>query len=75
VHIHTPARSVPETCLDYHNHCRIRPLRDEGEFYAEKQKAAGVPIALTRYDSVNHGFMFWAGVVDKAGMAMNEACD
>jgi len=51
------------------------PLRDEGEFYAEKLKTAGVPTALTRYKGVNHGFMFWVGVVDKAGMAMNEACD
>ena len=49
------------------------PLRDEGERYAEKLKAAGVATALTRYDGVNHGFMFWAGVVDKAGVAMNEA--
>jgi acetyl esterase len=34
-----------------------------------------VPTALTRYDGVNHGFMFWVGVVDKVGAAMNEACD
>jgi acetyl esterase len=51
------------------------PLRDEGEFYAEKLKAAGVPAILTRYDGVNHGFMFWVGVVDKAGAAMSQACD
>ena len=50
------------------------PLRDEGEFYAEKLKAAGVPTAVTRYNGVNHGFMFWVGVVDKAGAAMSEAC-
>jgi hypothetical protein len=24
---------------------------------------------------INHGFMFWVGVVDKAGTAMNEACE
>src|SRR4051794_5028653 len=51
------------------------PLRDEGELYAEKLKASGVQAALTRYDGVNHGFMFWVGVVDKAGAAMNEARD
>ena len=50
------------------------PLRDEGEFYAEKLRTAGVATALTRYDGVNHGFMFWVGVVDKARVAMNEAC-
>ena len=48
------------------------PLRDEGEFYAEKLKTNGVPTVLTRYDGVNHGFMFWVGVVDKAGSAMND---
>jgi acetyl esterase len=51
------------------------PLRDEGELYAEKLRAAGVPTNLSRYNGVNHGFMFWVGVVDKAGAAMNEACD
>jgi len=50
------------------------PLRDEGELYAEKLRAEGVPAGLSRYDGVNHGFMFWVGVVDKAGNAMNEAC-
>jgi acetyl esterase len=51
------------------------PLRDEGEFYAERLKAARVPTALSRYLGVNHGFMFWVGVVAKAGAAMNEACE
>ena len=51
------------------------PLRDEGELYAEKLRAAGVATALSRYDGVNHGFMFWVGVVDKADAAMNESCD
>jgi acetyl esterase len=51
------------------------PLRDEGELYAENMRAAGVRAALSRYDGVNHGFMFWVGIVDKAGKAMNESCD
>jgi len=51
------------------------PLRDEGELYAERLKAAGVPAVLSRYDGINHGFMFWVGVVDKAGMAMTESCE
>jgi len=51
------------------------PLRDEGELYAERLRAAGVPAGLSRYDGVNHGFMFWVGVVDKAGKAMHEACE
>ncbi len=51
------------------------PLRDEGEIFAEKLRGSGVPVGLSRYGGVNHGFMFWVGVVDKAGAAMNEAGD
>jgi acetyl esterase len=49
------------------------PLRDEGELYAERLRRAGVSTTLSRYDGVNHGFMFWVGLVDKAGAAMNQA--
>jgi acetyl esterase len=51
------------------------PLRDEGELYAERLRQAGVSALLSRYNGVNHGFMFWAGVVDKAGAAMAQACE
>jgi acetyl esterase len=50
------------------------PLRDEGERYAERLRAAGVPTALSRRDGMNHGFLFWVGVVDQADSAMVEAC-
>jgi acetyl esterase len=50
------------------------PLRDEAEDYAARLRAAGVAARTARWDGMNHGFLNWAGVVDKAGAAMAESC-
>jgi acetyl esterase len=50
------------------------PLRDEGEYYADKLRSAGTPATTSRWDGMNHGFFFWVGRVDKAGEAMAESC-
>ena len=51
------------------------PLRDEGEYYAAKLRAAGTEVVtFTVGDGMNHGFFFWAVRVDKAGEAMAESC-
>jgi acetyl esterase len=50
------------------------PLRDEGEYYADRLRAAGTPAVTSRWDGMNHGFFFWVGRVDKAGEAMAESC-
>jgi acetyl esterase len=49
------------------------PLRDEGEFYAEKLFAAGVPTELSRYDGMVHGFFAMSGVLDGGRKAVAEA--
>lgn len=49
------------------------PLRDEGEAYARRLEAAGVPVTLTRYDGMIHGFFRMPGVMDKASEALAEA--
>jgi acetyl esterase len=56
------------------------PLRDEGRLYAEKLKAAGVPVEYVNYPSMIHGFFgFQAGVdasrdaVKQAGQALAKA--
>jgi acetyl esterase len=51
------------------------PLRDEGEAYGARLRAAGVPTRIRREAGMNHGFLFWVGVVDKAGPAMNACCE
>jgi acetyl esterase len=49
------------------------PLRDEGEAYAERLKEAGVPVEVTRYDGMIHGFFTMPAAIDKAKIATEQA--
>jgi acetyl esterase len=49
------------------------PLRDEGEAYAARLAAAGVPVAARRFDGVMHGFFAMAGTLDAGATAIAEA--
>ncbi len=49
------------------------PLRDEGEAYARKLAAAGVPTVCTRYDGMIHGFYGMSVVVDRAREAVEQS--
>ncbi|MES2791750.1 MAG: alpha/beta hydrolase fold domain-containing protein, partial [Planctomycetota bacterium] len=48
------------------------PLRDEGEAYAERLKAAGVPLTFKRYDGMIHGFVRRTDLFDVARQAIRE---
>jgi acetyl esterase/lipase len=49
------------------------PLRDEGEAYARRLEEAGVPVTLSRYDGMIHGFYRMPAVMDKASEALAES--
>jgi acetyl esterase len=49
------------------------PLRDEGEAYAEKLAAAGVPVVDDRYPTLIHGFFQMGGVTPVAADAVARA--
>jgi acetyl esterase len=49
------------------------PLRDEGEAYAARLREAGVPVTLTRYDGMIHGFFGVPGAIARGKDAIAEA--
>jgi acetyl esterase len=49
------------------------PLRDEGESYAARLRAAGVPAELTRVDGMFHGFFGMPALFPQAATAIDAA--
>ncbi len=54
---------------------QIDPLRSEGEQYAERLRAAGVDVAVQKYDGVTHEFFGMGAVHPKAQQAMGAAAE
>jgi acetyl esterase len=49
------------------------PLRDEAEDYGQKLRAAGVPVQVSRYEGMVHGFVSMADMLDKGKQGAAEA--
>lgn len=48
-------------------------LRDAGEAYVARLREAGIPVTLTRYDGMIHGFVSLGHVFDQGRKAITEA--
>lgn len=68
------ARDVTRLPPAYVSSAEYDPLRDEAERYGMRLREAGVPTVITRFAGMNHGFLFWVGIVGGADAAMAEAC-
>jgi acetyl esterase len=49
------------------------PLRNQGEAYARRMAGEGVPVELSRYPGMAHGFFTMAGTVDASRTAIAQA--
>jgi len=49
------------------------PVRDDGEAYAEKLRAGGIPVALTRQADLPHGYLSFIGLGGRFAEAASEA--
>jgi acetyl esterase len=48
------------------------PLRDEGEAYGERLRKSGVPVRVSRYAGMIHGFITMDRLIDESKNAANE---
>jgi acetyl esterase/lipase len=53
----------------------LDPLRDEGEAYAERLRAAGVAAETTRYDGMIHGFFSFGEFLSDGRRAVTQAAE
>jgi len=49
------------------------PIRDDGEWYGEARRAAGVDVTISRYAGAIHGFWNFFGMLGIGRKAMDES--
>jgi acetyl esterase len=52
--------------------CGLDPLRDEGVAYAERLRASGVPVEVSEYEDMIHGFLRMPAVIDRSREVQDE---
>jgi acetyl esterase/lipase len=69
-----PRRRLPLTERGRHGYGEHDPLRDDGVCYAAALRAAGVPVRLTEYVGMPHGYLNFPGLCRLAPQALAEIC-
>ncbi|MEU6827601.1 alpha/beta hydrolase [Nocardia beijingensis] len=64
-------RGLPPTLIMT---AEVDPIRDDAEAYAARLQGEGVPVSLTRFAGVFHGFVTEVGVFPQAKQAIDEVC-
>jgi acetyl esterase len=64
-------RGLPPALIQVAEH---DPLRDDGIRYAAALRAAGVPVRLTEYVGMPHGYLNFPGLCRIAPQALAEIC-
>ena len=65
------AEGLPSACVLM---AEYDVLHDEGQAFAQWLREAGVPAVSHAYAGMNHGFLKYAGVLEPADTAMQDAC-
>jgi acetyl esterase len=65
----TTAARLPPALVQVAEH---DPLRDDGRRYAAKLQAAGVPVRLTEYAGMPHGYIWFPRICRSAPQAVAE---
>jgi acetyl esterase len=55
--------------------CEYDPLRDEGVAYAERLREAGVPVRLSEYEGMIHGFLRMRALIDRSQTVLEESAE
>jgi acetyl esterase len=68
-----PEEALARTCPAHVVIAGYDPLADEGAAYADRLRAAGVPVSLARYDGQMHGFLTMGSFLPTGTAALDEA--
>jgi acetyl esterase len=71
--LHAPDDALRRACPAHVVIAGYDPLADEGEAYAARLRAVGVPVTLARYNGQMHGFLTMGAMIPTGAAALHES--